>query len=167
MYRLALLVLCVASLFVPLTALAEEVHTAPSVFVTTSVGYPIALKTGTALPPGVAHGLAVVVPIKNGWGYLAEVCATTSFTAMRPSLMLITGPSKKVAPNFILGASIFYKLTPPYDGATSSTHVLGGSIAPIIPIAIGSLSLPTGIGVNLATGDPTLAFNLKLAVKVN
>lgn len=148
-------------------AQAAEPRSEPSVFITTSVGYTVALKTGTALPPGIAHGVAVVVPLKGGWGYLGEVGVTTSFTALRPSILLITGPSKKLASSFVLGGSIFYKLTPPYDGASAPTHVLGGSIAPIFPIAIGSLSFPVGVGVNLTTGDPTLAFNLKLAIKAN
>lgn len=61
---------------------------------------------------------------------------------------------------------MFYKLTPAYDGAVSPTHVLGSSIVPIVPISIGALSFPTALGFNLATGDPVLAFNFKLSVKV-
>jgi hypothetical protein len=164
--RIVLFALLVLATFLPINALADEVRSTPSVLVTTSVGYPLALKTETLLPPSISHGAAFVFQLGDGWGYLCEVGVNSGFTAWRPSLLLITGPSKKLAPKFILGASIFYKLAPPYDGATAPTHVLGGSIAPVIPIEIGSISFPTAMGVDLATGDSVLVLNVKLAVDV-
>ncbi len=165
--RFALFVLLALLLVRPGTAIAGET-TGPkaSVFVTTSVGYLVTLDDGTMLPPGIAHGLAVLVPVRNGWGCMGEIGVTTGFSELRPAVQLIAGPSKRIAPDFALGASVLYKFVPAYDGAASPTHVLGGSVAPVFPIAIGSVSFPTGIGVNLATGDAVLAVNVKLSVRM-
>ncbi|OGL95398.1 hypothetical protein A2348_01995 [Candidatus Uhrbacteria bacterium RIFOXYB12_FULL_58_10] len=144
----------------------SEYQDQASVFVTTSVGYLVTLDDGTMLPPGIAHGLAVLVPVRNGWGCMGEIGVTTGFSDLRPAVQLIAGPSKRIAPDFALEASVLYKFVPAYDGAASPTHVLGGSVATVFPIAIGSVSFPTGIGVNLATGDAVLAVNIKLSVRM-
>lgn len=152
----------------PTFAHAEEPQAPrPTIQITTAVVYPLGLGTTPALlPPSIAQGVGVGVPIGNGWGYYAELGMATGFTELRPGFQVLTGPTKKFGDHFALGATVFYKIVPPYDGAVSVTHIVGGSVAPIIPLSFGGVSFPIGFAYNANTGGSSLAANIKLALRL-
>ena len=134
--------------------------------VTTAVTYPISFAPLEPLPPSLAHGLGILAPIKSGWGYYNELGMATSFSTFAPALQIISGPTKKLNDGLIIGLTAMYKFVPIYADAPAPTHIGGGALVPIVPLSFGAISFPLGFAYNFSTRDPTIAANVKLAIRL-
>lgn len=145
---------------------AEPERKAPVPLITGAVNYGGSLTSLTALPPSVAHGVGILVPLHNGWSYYTEAGFATSFTDFRPAPQLITGPSVRVSARLTLGATAVLKLVPSYGGAAPTMTIVGLSVAPIIPTTFGSVSTPCGAGYNLTVNDASIVCAMKISIRL-
>lgn len=148
------------------SALAEEpvVQSKPIVLVTTAMSYGMNLTSLDPLPPTIIHGVGMLIPLRNGWGYYSEVALATSLSEFQPSFQTITGPSRRTSSHLTIGATGMYKLVPSFSGATPPTHIVGLSVAAIFPTAFGSVSIPCGVGYSITANDPSLSCSIKASI---
>lgn len=160
------LLLATTVFFTP-TALAETpTNTTPTILVTGAVGYGVSVKSGTAPPPTIIHGVGVLVPITGGWSYYGEVAGVTTFTELKLGLVVTTGPVKKLGDRVSIGVTTMYKMQPVYDGASQPMHILGLAAAPILKTSFGAVSFPMGAAYNASTNDLSAIFVIKGSVRL-
>lgn len=131
----------------------------------TLVNYSLSVDPELApLPPAIGHGVALSKPVGGGWGYMIEADIVNPMSELHPGFQVLTGPSKKIGDHFAVGTTALYKFTPSFYEAVPSTHVLGATIAPIIPTNFGALSFPTGVAYVMTTDSLVVTTNVKVAL---
>ncbi|MSR85341.1 hypothetical protein EXS71_02810 [Candidatus Uhrbacteria bacterium] len=149
-----------------ITTTAQAERPKASLHVGSAIIFPMSF-TGKSLTPSTLLSVIGLVPVSERWGLIFKGGMISSLSTFQPAPQLQLGASVKLASRFVLGATGIYRYVPHWSGTPSDWHLIGGSLAPTVPLPSKiALAFPIGVAHNLTTHDSSFSIAFELVFQL-